>query len=261
MMTRAIKFGGASTHRLSAPAATSINNLDPLTVWFWGRFDSLASVKGIFVKGAVGANRRMLLDNTGAFNNIRVQVDTTGGTGMLYITNTQCIVAGKPFFVAWTYSFSATPQSHIYVGDLLTPATEQTYGTSTDGNGGNPDDSGGPLMWGNNAAASQSMPGVGWVGGYCAGILPLDVIRLQQALCAPLPGITRALHVFGANGAGTVPDLSGNGNHASITGAVPVGQCLPRMQPRVRGELAVGIDTRPFRLFRGNGRRVWQAVA
>jgi hypothetical protein len=154
-------------------------------------------------------------------------------TNCNYVTNSAPIpFANEWYFLVVTFASAATPTTHIYCGTLIKPATECTYGTTTDGSGSvNVQGSGQPLFWlnGGSPQVGSFKGSVQIVGAYNSVLSLGDVLRLQQKTLVRTIPLCVDFHNFGTCGVSLVPDLTGNGNSGTITGAVPDNNILPRI--------------------------------
>lgn len=227
-----LKFGVGTGDRVSDPAATSINDLDPVSYAFWIYPTSITGAQRLLTKGtgATGGFHLFAYDNVATSDlNWTVKRATANCN---YVTNSAPVaLAAHWYFVVVTFSSAATPTSHIYVGDLTVPAKECTYTVgSTDGSGGvTAQAAGQPLHWMNGGAApANSFKGLCQVGAAYNAVLSLeDVQRLQKRTHPVTVRQCVDFHWFGAHGQLTVLDASGHGNVGAITGAFPTSDLWP----------------------------------
>lgn len=104
-----------------------------------------------------------------------------------------------------------------YTGNLTALMVENA-GTQTVGSGAINTDASNPLVLGNRSTLSGGWDGSIGVVAVFNRVLTLEEMRSWQFNPRMLPGCV-GLWMLGDNGTGTQPDLSGNGNNGTVTGA------------------------------------------
>lgn len=162
----------------------------------------------------------LLLDGTTGDIRAIVRRATTDAD---YVTNSAPIAASTWTFVAVVYDASAGAGEiiNVYTGDLSTIATEESYGTATDGSGTATADASNN-KWIGNLQRADTFEFDGRIArfGYYSNAMTLKEVQMLQF--AP----TRTWNT-GANcrllcdyyDTNTVHDLSGNANNGTVTGA------------------------------------------
>lgn len=215
MRAAALSFVASSSDRVEVPSG-----LDDLTAFSIGALlypTSLPSSARVFQKGS-----DIKFASIGASN--AVQFTVARATANAVATSTaNALAVNLEQFALFTYDETDGPR--IFVGTRLSPLTEVTYASGpTVGTGASAADSAGVWCLGNRTAPATSNRGFG---GQIAviGLIPR---RLELAEGREWQRTLRASgdasfdYILGANGRGPVLDRSGNGRHATITGAVPV---------------------------------------
>jgi hypothetical protein len=123
-------------------------------------------------------------------------------------------------FVGFTFDDTATPKVKLYRGTLTGTVAEISYGATTAGTGALTSDATANLYVG-NLHQSTNFPFKGKIdrGGLVNRVLTLaEFKRLQFASLAQC-NVSGTKLLFHLHGTGTQPDLSGNKNNGSVTGA------------------------------------------
>lgn len=220
----ALTFGAALTDRVTVPNSTTMQDVMPTTILVVAAPTTITANRAFYMKGsAAGSSRKYI--RIDASNNIGVLVDQTSDT--IYGSSSAPLVANAINYIAVTIDINASPEVHIYHGLQSSPMLEVTYGTTTNGSGGVSSDSGTSAQLFNVFAVDSPLQGDGYALQVVSGVLPFEAIqRWRQNPTRPVLG-ARGAWSFGANGRGQVLDLTGNGNHGTITGAIPSGRLLP----------------------------------
>lgn len=218
-------FGGATSDRVNFGSGAS---LDDMTAWTWILWMYPTSDTGnqSFIGKGTGADvgrknleRRAADVNDYSFFAFRSGVDALAETTGV----NRPLNAWK--YVAMGYDDSDGPR--IYHGDLSTLAVEASYTTRTVGTGVIDADASLDLFVGNNKGLVDAFVGrIAVVQVFNANI-GLGRIRQQQFQPHNTEDCRLLCHL-GYNGTGTQYDLSGYGNHGTVTGAtqaphVPLG--------------------------------------
>jgi len=215
----ALKFNIATSDRVLVAGAASINDLAAFTVVVWAHHDSFVLSRIFWAKGTTGQKR----------------FGTSGGTlGQLvmtvnYVTNnfntpTTTFAVAPWNFIAGIYD--GVIQNRIFQGTLTSPPYECAYGTvATNGTGGAASEAGGQACWGNRTGSNVAFPGSLAMGAVWNRALTRSELHhiWRESQIRPfvntIPGCVE-YHRFGVPPpTATVPDLSGNSNVGTITGA------------------------------------------
>lgn len=192
----------------------------------WCRIDNTPSAARSMVSQAGGGPSNFAVTATPSINYNRDYTGTdANATATLPNLNG---TLGQPFCIAGMLT-NGVPS--LYGGNLKVPMTlAAAYSVGpTSGTVVLVDKSANPLRFGGFSGAAQGFPGVIWMVAWFNYALALDELRTVQF--EPWRMRARALGFWlpGCNGTGRVLDESGNGNHGTITGAVPTGDMLPRV--------------------------------
>jgi hypothetical protein len=213
-----LTFGAATSDRvecgtMGAVNATKLSLLD----WFYPT--TLGNNRSLITK--VNAPLGWFFQQRNATDLRFIWLDTSGGNGANYLTNNAALTVNKWWCVAVTMDQAGTggARAKIYLGDLVTPLTECTYGTATDSGVAYTDPSAQTFRLGNNAGLTVALQGRMAVAAYIENrVLSLGEVQSWQFAPRMMAGCV-GLWRLGDNGTGTQPDLSGNGNNGTVTGA------------------------------------------
>ncbi len=236
MIPNAMKFGVGSASRVNVG---NCGGTDPtvFTMWAWVYLDSASGTgtgaSRIMAKGAASGNTgfaQMRIDgNPNLQLNMLIDYTTTDGN-MSSANNT--LIVRQPQFVSVTVNGTASAP-RAYTRLLNTPVTEVSYATQVTPVGTRVTDGGNGMNLGNGWDGLASPLVTGWPGwiyaaGFINGIV-LDRPALQDLSRAPLAfaNMHSGMWLLGANGTGSVIDVSGRGFHGAITSALPVSNVLP----------------------------------
>ncbi len=218
----ALTFGGAISDRVVVAPVAAINTLATLTCWGWFKPTTLTTGRVLVGKsltaGASAAGWFLVLDGT--TGDLRFRVDRATDTD--YRTNSAPIATtGKWYFIAATYAAAgaAGQRVNIYVGDESTMAVEATYGTATDGNSTQANDSAQSLIFANAASNAIAFQGLIGPGGLDDVVRTLAEVQALQFRPRALDSHCQVLLRLGDAGTGTQRDMSGHGNDGTVTGA------------------------------------------
>ncbi len=220
MARGSLVFGAATTDRVDVGNAALLD-LDPFTWLFWCYPTSLtAGMRLASTNVSSGSDNKFLNAPGTSTDNLRLAV-TRATANTNYITNTTPIATkNKWFCVAVTWSSAATPAVTLYVGDLATALTAQTFGTATNGSGALVSETGGTACIGNRTAS----PVVPWIGRISHHAIFNAVLSLADCLSwQKLPRKTVGANVakgfwrLGKDGADAI-EYTGLGN-GTVTGA------------------------------------------
>lgn len=219
-------FTGGDTDAVSLGTPAGLNNLSAFTyiAWIFRTGTVGAATTGIVHKGTfAGGNRRNLSIASGGgdvnFTVDRVTTDTnmsaTGAAG-----------SDANAWNCWAATFDTSNNGNLYKGTLASIMADPGVSVASAGSGATVADSALPQLIGSGSSGgSNSFPGrIGPVAIFNRKLTLAECIDWQFRP-RPLSGCLAFLWL-GANGTGTQPDWSGNGNSGAVTGAV-VGADVP----------------------------------
>lgn len=221
-----LAFATDSTDRLNCGSASNLDNISAGTVATWLNVTTLGATNF----GAVASKSNTAYtvfkewDITDATNSGRPWMEIDRATTNLECRSTQIPATGQPIFVAYTWNTAGTnTDQHIYYGTLTTNVAETSYSLQQVGTGTVQDDSAESWGIGNMAGGTASAGGgvrtIYWVGVWNRQ-LSLAEIQAQQFHPHNTGSNENVLMVnLGWNGTGTQPDVTGNGNNCTVTGA------------------------------------------
>lgn len=225
-----LTFNPASSQRVVIAPATSIDNLSAGTAMVLFRTSSMNQNSRVLI-----AKGSYLTGTTGWVISGRTN-GTTRLVGRVYraTTNTEVVPSGNAYtsgewtWVAMAWNLAGSPTLQVYTGNLTSPMT--SYASTTGGAGAYRADTADDLQYGNYDGGGSTNT---WGGGIAVGMVYNRRLTLDEILAIqfnPQRGVgCVAYHRFGDNGTGTQYDLSGNGNHGTVTGATQTANAtLPR---------------------------------
>lgn len=221
-------FGAANSDRVVITDAASIQDFADFTMIGW-YYNQASSGWSLMQKGVNTDGTRKQLIQSGAGGNLRLYVDRASTDADYTTSSTPLATVEKWYLVAATFNSSVSPSGRIYVGSLMEPAVDSTYSVSSSGSGATAADAGHNLVIGNTEANATAFHGRIAVAAYFNRALSLREIRDWQLHPQPLD--SRVFIRLGLTGTSTQLDLSGYGNHGTITGA-KMAQGVPFRQPR-----------------------------
>jgi Concanavalin A-like lectin/glucanases superfamily len=209
-----------STDRVTVTANSTINSLNAWTAMMWVKPSAITAGREFFAKSNGISTGWFARFPGGTAGNVAVSCGRTT-TSALYQTNNTPFASTTNawMFIAVTcnLSDSAGQIIDVYVGSTTKMATEQTYGTVTDGSGGAQNDSAIDFQWGARASADAMQGDLAW-GMFVNRELSLGEIRSLQFNPRYVSGCL-IYHQFGFNRTGTQRNLCGSGNAGTVTGA------------------------------------------
>jgi len=221
----ALTFGGATTDRVNCGSGATLDSLNPLTVLAWVYPTTLTALREV-------ASKRGAAAQDWVFRVADATDELTGFYSMstgsfLYDTTDANITTNKWWLVAMSVNPAngAGDRVRVYVGDLATAARQCAVSAVVDTGSGTHDDAANNLLIGNWDGLDNA-----WQGRIaCAAVfgaeLTLAQVRSWQFHPRKMSGCVGLWHL-GFNGTGTQPDLSGNFNAGTVTGA-SVGAHVP----------------------------------
>lgn len=206
-----------------------------VTIGMWLKFHVLANNKGLFERGNVST----------PFQRLSFKIQVVGGLGetrifqsgtvfSAFISSNALIPANVPVCVFAIHDQSAGQQGRLFLGDLQRSIFELALGTNSNGSGFD-------NISTYNAEAlniAAGSPGTSedmscWAYTYVEGAWTIQ--QMQDWMMNPrmIDAPTRQkLMVLPGRDNIVAKDLSGNGYHGTIAGAVPTNDCLPRVLRR-----------------------------
>lgn len=244
----ALTFGAASSNRVDCGSAAALDDMAAVTVLAWVYCTTRTSSRTIISKfrGSLGSGWRLSLQGTSGDVQFEWARATTYALGL---TNTAPVVTNSWVFLAASCDKSTAPK--IYEGTLTSLAVESTYTTSRAGAGAFGSDAARYLALGNaDNAATPTLAFQGRISHAAVfdSVLSLDEIQSWQNNPRPLIGAKAALGEWNLGldpiGTGTQPDLSGNGNDGTVTGATvsvhtPLARLYDHLNPVTRRRVAL----------------------
>ncbi len=208
---------------VSCGSGTIVDDMTLLSTMAWINLTSLGA--GAIISKFLGASA-LGWEFIQSASTGELQLDWEASTTDLsYITSsTPLASAGVWYYVAIVSDPFTVDGTHIYVGDLTTLATEETYGTSIDAVGSLNGDAAVNLFLGNRDAGGGNLDLLGHIHSIILYESILTLAQVQAHQYRMLPGVAGATAVRGcwypgAHGATTVPDISGSGQTGTITNA------------------------------------------
>jgi len=211
-------FGAATSNRVTVTVASGIGST-AFTVMVWAKPTTQTANRRLWSLNGSGTQRAQATWQNADVNDFeffidRATTDAILGTNISFSNN-------KNYFFAFTYDESDGPR--VFYRDLDTAnstVTEATYASRTVGTGATQtvvDD----VIIGNRHAASFNAAWQGTISTFVWHNARLTQAELNvwAERPQPLAGTTKLFLELGWAGTGTQPDLSGNGNNGTVTGA------------------------------------------
>lgn len=229
-----LKFGGATTDKVTVAEKSTHVNLDPCTIMAWILPTAIAvNDLHVFSKGITTVKRRLFL--VGASLVPKIEVRRAGGVASCVGS---ALALNKWHFLAATWGLTDGP--NMYVGTEAMP--EKLVSASIDaGSGTLTSDAGTDIIWGGTADAAFGDSFIGLIAavGYWNRALPLNEIRAQQMHFQPTRGNVD-FHVFRQSGRNErQEDLSRN--RTSSVGVITGTTLNVATSPKVLSEPAAEI--------------------
>lgn len=221
----AIVNGAVNTDRAVVTAAASINNFAQGTIILWLKCTTITNTRRYWAKS--GLKSAFLPD---ALGNIRFSYSRSIQNGRADTTSTP-LATPKWTYIVITYDsgLSGVQDVRLYLGtQTVAVAQESVYGNVLNGSGTISSDTGtgtDDLVIG-NASQTQTFAFQGQIALHQYHNVVLSTAEMLAQQERPMViGSTAAFHVI--NQLGTIPDQSGNGNTATVTGATLVPDIVP----------------------------------
>lgn len=211
-----------SGSRIDHGSATSLDNLDPVTYWAWIYNTATGSNQHIFSKdNSFPSGPLFIVDDVPGNGSMRF-LRGRSTTNCDFVTVAGVVALNVPMFVAATYDGTLSPTVDIYTGTVVRPVSEVAYNTSTSGAGTISSDAS-HLQYVGNIQRSTSLTFKGRIGWYGIINRRLTLGELEQIRTAPTIYDARVSGTVLLSGwqdtTATQIDLSGYGNHGTVTGA------------------------------------------
>jgi hypothetical protein len=233
-----------STNRTDIGSAAALDDMAQGTALFWVKLTTVSPASAflkLFDKRQSGVTSLGINPSSPGPNvlSLFVQRATTNLNVTAAPGNFAALGTGKWVFIVAVWDTNgANGDQKLYVGDRATPAAEpSSYTVQTVGSGAITTNGTGNMFLGNRDNGGQPLEGDIAISQIVNRIMTQGEIRALQWQPMWVSG-TIARHVHGWNGTTNVPDLSGNGNTGTITGAtvsahVPLGNWNGARAPRV----------------------------
>lgn len=231
----ALKFTNGSNQYVLAPASSTLNNLNTVTVVMWASVTTLvpAAQRNFFGK-ALGNNNWVGYLNAAGVQAAYGRVSGTGALAAAPTSNFAAVATNVPLFWAFQSDINTTANNRVLIGSLTMPASEPssyTAGTPRTGSGSH-DDSGSQMTIGNGSGGgtTNTLPGTIYTFQAFGRILSTGEIRELQYRWRPRYAGCVLSYRIGASGPANVRDECNNQLHATVSGSPPLtGDVLPRV--------------------------------
>lgn len=257
-----LTFGAVNSDRVDIGSGTTIDDLgagaNGFSIAAWLYRTGNGGNQHVITKDQATATGgwSLLIDNAPIEGCVRFLHWRPGGTATDYITSGGEVSLNIWEFLAVTFKNGLAPDVDIYMGDLNTGAAEASYNTTTNGSGGLGTDADMSTYIG-NLQRSTAFPFKGSIGVIAVFNKRLTLEEIQAWQFNPrMTADCVAFYELGNNGTGTQPDLSGNGNAGTVTGATQSDNPpLARSRRTIlRGLYAVAAPAGPIGPLLGAGR-------
>lgn len=226
-----LTFADGSSDRVNFGSASSIDNWSVLTFCAWIKPSALTTNRDIFSKSGRGEKRFRVVNFVGAGQISATINRATVAAEFDSVAST--LSSGVWTFLCLRYNEGGSAGNVIngYKGTLTSPVAEISYDFRDAGSGGTVADDTKDLLIGNNDSLANGFPGQ--IAAFFYTNTALSVAEMEMLRQHPFK-YGSAMKIFShlgwsAVGTGTQPDLSGNGNNGTVTGAtqsshVPIGR-------------------------------------
>lgn len=227
MIPHALKFGAATSDRVRSIITLS-SNPSQITYVTWLMPTTLTDTRqliGRHLSGAGGA--RIQLSSTGGDVNAIWQTDATASS---YVTtDTPLASLSIPKFMVFTMDINAGAGAKykVYTGDIKNFPSANTMSVISEGTGTPRTLAGTYFFSGNRDLNNQAFQGTIWSAASFETIFTLEEIRKLYSYPRAFLSKAKVFWINGNNGSGPNIDLSGNGYHGVVTGAIPTSDYLP----------------------------------
>lgn len=222
-----LQFGAATSDTVDIPNSAFIQNLDPFSWIIVATATTFTNLRAIVGKGTAAAVNRKQIRLNGTAGNIDFIVERATTAAFFQANNATMAPLGAWHAIAATFSSAVSPTMHIYATLYGGPLIECTYqsGATIDGVGAVGNDSASILTLGNSAGHGGALQGhIAYAALYPVAMSLEELRNELRVQRRPAAGKWYP----GSNGKGAVIDMSGNGGHGTITGAIPVSNFFPR---------------------------------
>lgn len=243
--------GSGGSNRVNVGSASNLDNVNPCTIIAWVWFNAFGTNSDcVYGKGITSLRTNLYVASATALTVVRGRT-TTSTQAQANTSAFASIATGKWCLFCGQYSTGgAASAQKLYGGDLVTPAAEpSSYTTQTAGSGTASSNAANSGIVGNNTNFTQEFNGEIAVVALYGALLTAAQIQSWQFNPRARVDSTLALGMWhlGRNpaGTGTQPDISGNGNNGTVTGAtasahVPLWEFLAQRRRRERHIAAIG---------------------
>lgn len=222
----ALKFTNGSNQYVLAPASSTLNNLNTVTVVMWASVTTLspAAQRNFFGK-STGNNNWVGYMNAAGF---QAAYGRSSGTGALAAHSASAwpwMAANQPLFLAFQNDINTTANNRLLIGTLSYPASEPTSAYTVQRTGsGTHDDSASQMTIGNGSGGgtTNTLPGTIYTFQAFNRILSTSEIRELQYRWRPRYAGCVVSYRIGASGPANVRDECNNQLHATVSGSPPL---------------------------------------
>ena len=230
-----LRFDGGATHSVNFGSAASLDDIDPLTVCMWMRFDNDPASGGIEVHMAKSTSSLLLYSYQGG-GTVGLEMARIRSTTNMQVTaswsNFANMGSAKHIFVCAQHSSTgAATDQKLLVGDQDSPPAEpSSYILQRTGVGTLVSDASSNMIFGGTGSTWNLDGTISWVGVYNK---LLSTAEIFQQWRQPKTGMNCVLFAhLGLAGTGTQNDLSGNGNNGTVTSATKDTHAPINLYPR-----------------------------
>jgi len=243
-----LTFAASTTDRVSFGSAAPLDNLAVATVMMLIYPTNVSTANTfVFAKFVDVSNRiQALIDDTAA-GDFRFLVQRA--TTQLNVRTSGSFVAANAWqWIAFQWDINgAAGAQKIFLGTQTAPMAEPgSYAAQSAGSGTQGNDAAANLIFGNRNDGANPNPLIGdgaWIAVWNR-LLTLGELIEQQGFGHPTAGNLLCSYV-GLNGVGTQPDLSGNHNDGTVTGATVSSRVVPVGNTWLQTKLPANPNSRP----------------
>ncbi len=241
-------FGAASSNQVDCGSAPALDDLPTMTVWAWVYPSAFVANMQIMSKSSNGVGSGWSLQHSGTAGAIDFRLKRAT-TNAIATSNTLALTLRRWWFVVGLMDRNGSPICRIFRGAEQLQVQEFGYGTQQDGSGSVTADQSRNLGIGNIIGQTNVYNGLIAGAGVSNALLTLgemDQVRLVTLRDLATRGLAPPRNIrglvaywrLGREGAVLQPDVSGNANHGTVTGAT-VWPAAPQLGKRrvVRDEV------------------------
>lgn len=235
----ALKFTSGSNQYVLAPASSTLNNLNTVTVVMWASVTTLspAAQRNFFGK-STGNNNWVGYMNAAGFQAAYGRSSGTGALASAPPSSWSWMAVNQPLFLAFQSDINTTANNRLLIGTLAYPASEPSSYTTQRTGSGTHDDSAAQMTIGNGSGGgtTNTLPGTVYTFQAFNRILATGEIRELQYRWRPQYAGCVLSYRVGANGPSSVKDECNNQLHATVSGSPALtNDLLPRVSFRRPG--------------------------